>query len=169
MHFALLPLEAEDLADFKRDMQEAFRLGAAAEFPEDDEEVLPEEDIDRSLRAKGSTAWKALVHGRMVGGAIVVVDADGKTGHLDFLYVKHGVQSRGLGQRIWQTLEEKYPEVELWETVTPYFDKRNLHFYINRCGFAAVEFYNPHHSDPHAPDAAGLDYMFRFEKKIQRD
>ena len=169
MHFALLPLTPDDLAAFKSDMQEAFRLGAAAEFPDEDEEVLPEEDIDRSLRAKGSAAWKALCDGEMAGGAIVVVDGDGKTGHLDFLYVKHGVQSRGLGQRIWQAIEEKYPQVELWETVTPYFDKRNLHFYINRCGFAAVEFYNPHHGDPHAPEAAGLDYMFRFEKKMKRD
>ena len=56
-----------------------------------------------------------------------------------------------------------YPQIKVWETVTPYFEKRNIHFYVNRCGFKIVEFYNEHHKDPHSTDG-GLDEMFRFEK-----
>ena len=26
-----------------------------------------------------------------------------------------------------------------------YFEKRNIHFYVNRCGFHIVEFFNSHH------------------------
>jgi hypothetical protein len=54
--------------------------------------------------------------------------------------------------------------------VTPYFEKRNLHFYINKCGFHATEFYNPHYKDPHSDekppedDFPGGDYFFKFEK-----
>ena len=50
----------------------------------------------------------------------------------------------------------------MWETVTPYFEKRNIHFYVNRCGFQIVEFYNSHHPDPNEleeDDEAALDDM----------
>jgi len=59
----------------------------------------------------------------------------------------------------------------VWETSTPYFDKRNIHFYINRCGFHAVEFYSKYHPDPHfteeEEDQDGFDGMFRFEKQMK--
>ncbi len=64
-------------------------------------------------------------------------------------------------------------EVTVWETVTPYFEKRNIHFYVNRCGFHIVEFYNSYHPDPNDPDAARnideqfQDGMFRFEKRMK--
>ena len=64
-----------------------------------------------------------------------------------------------------------YPQVRIWETVTPYFEKRNIHFYVNRCGFHIVEFYNSHNPDPNDPDGEERESdnqfpegMFRFEK-----
>jgi len=167
MDFKLLTIEDKDLAVFKRDMQEAFQLGAMAWEDNLEEEILPESHIDRSLSAKGSIAYKAVMDGHMCGGAIVVIN--GNHGHLDFLYVKNGTQSKGIGQKIWNAVEFMHPEVSLWETCTPYFDTRNLHFYINCCGFSAVEFYNPKHMDPNAPDGDdGEDLFFRFEKRIER-
>ena len=32
--------------------------------------------------------------------------------------------------------------------VTPYFDKRNIHFYVNVCGFHITEFFNEKHPMP---------------------
>lgn len=168
MNFSLLPVSQEDLTCYKKDMQEAFQKGAAAEFPDLDTEILPEEDIDRSLNTKGSIAFKAMIDGEMVGGAIVVIDEEKQRNHLDFLYVKHGAQSRGVGQAIWRELEKLHPDTKVWETVTPYFEKRNIHFYVNRCGFHIVEFFNPQHKDPDTPeDMVGEDYFFRFEKQIR--
>lgn len=165
MHFELLPITSEDLQAFKKDMQEAFQRGAEAEFDNLDAEILPEKDIDRSLAAKGAIAYKAMVDGQMLGGAIISID--GKRGELHFLYVKYGTQSKCIGQRIWHGIEEKHPDIVVWETVTPYFEKRNIHFYINRCGFSAVEFFNPHHKDAGIPDdMIGGDYFFRFEKTL---
>ena len=87
---------------------------------------------------------------------------------LDFLYVKSGIQSKGIGLKIWNAIEKLHPDTKVWETVTPYFEKRNIHFYINRCGFAAVEFFNPHHKDLTIPDdMIGGDYFFRFEKVMK--
>ena len=168
MGFELKKIENKDLPAFKYDMQEAFQLGAAAWEEDLEEEILTESHIDRSLNAKGSIAYKAVVDGELLGGAIIVIN--GSHGYLDFLYVKSGIQSKGIGHKIWNSIETMHQEVALWETCTPYFDVRNLHFYINCCGFSAVEFYNPKHMDPDAPNGDdGKDLFFRFEKNIKRD
>ena len=61
----------------------------------------------------------------------IAIDAAKHHGELAFLYVKVGVQSKGIGQTIWKAIEALHPETEVWETCTPYFDRRNIHFYIN--------------------------------------
>lgn len=64
--------------------------------------------------------------------------------------------------------------VKAWETATPYFKKRNIHLYVNRCGFHVVEFYSSHHPDPNDPerdheiDEQFPDEMLRFEKVIDK-
>ncbi len=139
----VLPLEPADLPAFKRDMQEAFQRGAEEAFGPCPE-ILPESHIDRSLAALAAVAWKAVDShsGELLGGAVIVLPPDAATAHhLDFLYVKHGVQGRGVGQALWNFIEARYPEASLWETHTPYFEKRNIHFYVNRCGFHIVEFF----------------------------
>ena len=66
-----------------------------------------------------------------------------------------------------KAIEQLHPQTKIWETVTPYFEKRNFHFYVNRCGFHIVEFFNPHHRDPSIPeDMVGGDFFFRFEKRM---
>ena len=71
-------------------------------------------------------------------------------------------------------MEKLHPEVAVWETMTPYFEKRNIHFYVNRCGFHIVEFFHSRHPDPHDPDMAReedgqfSEGMFRFEKRMDR-
>ena len=131
-------------------------------------EILSEKDINESLSKKGAVAYKAVVDGKMLGGAIVVIDEVTQHNHLDFLYVKYGTQSKGIGQKIWNEIEQLYPKTKVWETYTPYFEKRNVHFYINCLGFHAVEFFNPKHKDPNIPDdMIGGDYFFRFEKVMK--
>ncbi|MDO4648199.1 MAG: GNAT family N-acetyltransferase, partial [Eubacteriales bacterium] len=58
---------------FKKDMQEAFQLGAVeGDYKADvNEQILPERDIDESLNAKGSVAYVAVDDARnIIGGAI---------------------------------------------------------------------------------------------------
>ncbi len=171
MSLTLIPITEADLKQYKKDMQEAFLLGAIeGGFSEDTDEILPEADIDCSLSAKGAIAYKAEQDGEMVGGAIIVTNDKKHSGHLDFLYVKHGVQSRGIGKFIWLEIEKLHPDIRVWETCTPYFEKRNIHFYINKCGFSAVEFFCEYNTDPNAPPdehSEGPDEMFRFIKKMK--
>lgn len=168
MNLELCLLEKADLPQYTADMQEAFQLGAReGGFLDDGELVLPEADIHSSLHAKGAVAYKAVVDGQMVGGAIVVLAPEEKHGHLDFLYVKHGVQSKGLGKRIWSQIEELHPEITVWETCTPCFERRNIHFYVNVCGFHIVEYFHEGHKDPNEPEGTynGSDPgMFAFRK-----
>lgn len=169
MNFILTPLKNEDITIFKKDMQEAFQQGAMQEFNNPDVEILPEKDIDKSLYANGAAAYKAIVDGKIVGGAIVVIDELTQHNHLDFLYVKFGIQGKSIGKKIWGEIERLYPQTKIWETCTPYFEKRNVHFYINCLGFHAVEFFNPYHKDTSIPeDMIGGDYFFRFEKVMKR-
>ncbi len=60
MSFKLLPVSQEDLSDYKKDMQEAFQKGAAAEFPNLDTEILPGKEIDLTLKKKGHLLTKRL-------------------------------------------------------------------------------------------------------------
>lgn len=167
MNFRLMPLEKDDLFQFKKDMQEAFQQGAINGLEKADEQILPENDINMSLSKQGATAYKAVVDNEIVGGAIVVIDEKTNINYLDFLYVKYGVQSKGIGQKIWSEIEKLYPNTKTWVTCTPYFEKRNIHFYINRLGFHATEFFNPYHKDPNIPDdMIGGDYFFHFEKQM---
>ena len=75
-----------------------------------------------------SEAYEAISEdGQRVGGAIIAIDKAEHRGELAFLYVKVGVQSKGIGQSIWKAIEAMHPEIEVWETCTPFFDRRNIH------------------------------------------
>ncbi|MBP5629532.1 MAG: GNAT family N-acetyltransferase [Bacteroidaceae bacterium] len=166
----LITLRAEETILFKEEMQAAFQHGFQAHYKDDNQwQVLPDKDFYQSLEAQGAEAYEAIdADGQRVGGAIIAIDAAERRGELSFLYVKVGVQSKGIGQAIWKAIETMHPEIEVWETCTPYFDRRNIHFYINRCGFHAVEFFNEHHPDPHMPEQFDQqDGLFKFEKRIK--
>ena len=168
MDFELKELISEHLIEFKKSMQEAFQKGAEEGTVSSEFEVLPESHIDRNLCESGAVAYEDFVDGQAIAGAIVTIDVVTKHNHLDFLFVKYGTQSKGVGQKIWNAIEQKYPDTKVWETCTPYFEKRNIHFYVNRCGFHIVEFYNKNHPDPNDTDECMdeeyFDGMFRFEK-----
>ncbi len=171
----LAPLEADDREQFVLDNQEAFNYGAMEEFGlrddhfEEDGEIISRETIETSI--DGGEAYRILKDGKPVGG--VVISVEGDRGELELLFVSPKAHSKGIGYAAWCAVERLHPEVKVWETVTPYFEKRNIHFYVNRCGFHIVEFYNSHHPDPNDPDASQElddqfpDGMFRFEKRME--
>lgn len=169
----LVRLPAENTLHFKDEMQEAFQIGFKSHRNIGDEreqgEILPDKDFYESLNADGAEAYEAIdADGRRVGGTIIKVDSVTHDNELAFLYVKVGVQSKGIGQAIWQSIEALHPETEVWHTCTPYFEVRNIHFYINCCGFHAVEFFNAHHPDPHMPEQFDqADGLFLFEKVMK--
>ncbi len=61
-----------------------------------------------------------------------MINVHGNKGDLDLLFVSPEAHSKGIGYAAWCAIEKMHPEVTVWETVTPYFEKRNIHFYVKR-------------------------------------
>lgn len=171
----LVPLTPEDREQFIKDNQEAFNYGALEEFGrkddrfEEDAGIISRETIEQSIDE--GEAYRIMRDGEPVGG--VVIKVCGEHGDLDLLFVSPKVHNMGIGYEAWRAVEELHKEVTVWETVTPYFETRNIHFYVNRLGFHIVEFFNSHHPDPNDPDMMEEsdeqfpDGMFRFEKRMK--
>ena len=165
----LVKIKDEDLMQYKKDMQEAFQKGFEDVYGKTEDTILPEKDIDHSLNEKGVIAYKAVVDGQMVGGAVVVIDEKTQHNHLHLLYVKYGTQTKGIGYAIWSEIEKLHPNTKVWETCTPYFEKRNIHFYLNKCGFHIVAFQNEYNSSSDTLEdfiGDGGDGMFVFQKRM---
>ena len=166
MSVKLVPLMEDDREQFISDNQAAFNYGALEEFGQIDDhfeeegQIISRRTIEDSI--DGGEAYRILLEGKKVGGAVVKVE--GERGDLELLFVSPEEHGKGIGYAAWCALEKLYPQVKLWQTVTPYFEKRNIHFYVNRCGFKIVEFYNVRHRDPNDKDAFDL---FRFEKVME--
>ena len=151
----LTRLTEDDREQFILDNQYAFKYGAMEEFGERDNHF--EED------------------GTMVGGLVLKIDEATQHNELELLFVHPRAHSKGIGYSAWQEVERLYPETKVWETCTPCFETRNIHFYVNKCGFHIVEFFNSHHPDPHASETGeennsegeDFDGMFRFEKQME--
>ena len=174
----LLPLQPDDREQFILDNQWAFKYGAQQEFGTRDErceegdEIISRKTIEDSIDGENAEAYRIVLDGKKVGGVVLRIDKESANGELELLFVLPECHNKGIGQAAWKAVEAMHPEIKVWETITPYFEKRNIHFYVNRCGFHIVEFFNSHHPDPNDPDVAASmdeqfpDGMFRFEKKI---
>ena len=170
----LLPLQPEDRHQFVLDNQWAFKYGALEEFGvrdnhlEEDGEIISRKTIEASIDS--GKAFRIVADDHVVGGAVVKIE--GNHGELELLFISPDEHSKGIGYAAWCEIEKMFPEVCVWETCTPYFEKRNIHFYVNRCGFHIVEFFNSHHRESHErPDGAEPpeDFeMFRFEKIMRQ-
>ena len=104
MEIVLLAVGTNGLAEFKKEMQRAFQKGYENTYGETEQVVLPEQDIDSSLDTEGAVAYKAVIGSKMVGDAVVVIDNKTQHNHLDLLFVKCGVQNRGIGAKIWSAI-----------------------------------------------------------------
>lgn len=169
----LIEAEPSSLTEFKSALQDSFRVAAEADFGHPLEEPIPsDDDIEKSFNTTGAITYWIMADEQRVGGAVVVIDQMSGLNSLSFFFIATNHQSQGLGLKAWKAIEREFPFTKVWETVTPYFEKRNIHFYVNRCGFTIVEFYNKYHPDPHQDshrihDDGDDDEMFRFEKVMK--
>ncbi len=172
----LVPLSPADREQFILDNQESFKFGAVEEFGmrddhlDENDEIISRETIEHCIDDPQNETYRILVEGKPVGGVILKIDSETHHNHLEILFTSPKAHSHGIGYGAWLAVEALHPETEVWETCTPYFEKRNIHFYINKCGFSAVEFFCAYHIDPNAPEeetAEGPDEMLRFVKVMK--
>lgn len=168
--------QREELPEFCKKLQEAFAVSAEKAFGPSEEPIPSDQDVWEAFNAPGAAVYHVLLDGQKAGGVVLTIDETTQHNHLALFFVFSEYHSQGIGLTAWQAVETLYPETKVWETGTPYFEQRNIHFYVNKCGFHIVEFYNRHHPDPHMPlveflaeaNTPGGEGFFRFEKVMKQ-
>lgn len=166
----LIKATADQLPDWLSRMEAAFTAGLREAGLQPGEEPIPEaEEMAEGLGEPGTETLQIVRDGKIVGGASVSGLKDGHRS-LELFFIDAGNQGSGIGVAAWRAIEARYPDTEVWETDTPYFDQRNIHFYVNRCGFHATEFFHPGHRPDYdnGEEQQGPSRMFHFEKRMAR-
>ena len=169
MSIRLELLKPNDEEQFFKDNQSAFKYGAEQYFKEDEMEeqyeeegeIISKETIYNSIHRHGSIAYRILDDDKPVGG--IVINIKEELGDLELFFVNPSCHSKGIGQKAWKEIETIHSNVKIWETVTPCFEKRNIHFYVNKLGFHIVKYYNKHCKD--VPE--DMWEMYQFQKVIK--
>ena len=170
MDIRLELLKQEDEEQFIKDNQSAFNFGAKQYFNkeeleqqhEEEGQIISRETIINSIHQKGSLTYRIFDGDQKVGG--IIINLKDNFGELEIFFVIPSSESKGVGQAAWKEVERLHPKIKIWETVTPYFEQRNIHFYVNKLGFHIVEFYTKFLKDKDMPE--GMDGMFRFRKEL---
>lgn len=170
-----IPVEVKEFTEFRKKLQDSFAIAVIESFGDKSKGPIPPDDvIQESLNAKNAETYHILCNHKKVGGVVLRINNETHHNALDWFFLSPEHSGGGIGFSTWRAIEAKYPTTKVWELVTPYFEKRNIHFYVNKCGFHIVEFFNTYHSDSHGYHRGGekdehmLDRkeFFRFEKAM---
>ena len=174
-------LTEDDREQFILDNQWAFKYGAMMEFGErdghidGDGEIISRKTIEGCIDSADSETYRIVLNGKKVGGVIIKIDKVTHHNELEILFVSPEEHSKGIGYSAWLEVERLHPEALVWETCTPYFEKRNIHFYVNKCGFQISEFWCeyfkgecPADEDGELVEDEGPDEMFKFIKVMKK-
>lgn len=170
MNIRLVPLSPQDREQFVLDNQRAFKYGAMLEFGERDGsldadgEIISRKTVLNCINAPDSETYRIVEDDKIVGGVILKIDKITHRNHLEILFVSPEEHTKGIGYAAWRAVEALHPETEIWETCTPYFEKRNIHFYVNKCGFVIDRFWCDRFSPPWPDNDEGPSEMFRLIK-----
>lgn len=150
-------MNSDNFDEAKRIMEETF-TASISDLPEDfgvahDDGDIP--SIDGILEKPEATPLVFYQGERMIGGAVVIINDNNKN-VLELLFIDLNSLDKGIGYKAWLEIEKKYPETKTWTTITPPCLMRNVHFYVNKCGFKIIRI-----DDPKSPDA-----MFVFQKDM---
>ena len=178
MKVKLVPLTSSDREQFILDNQWAFKHGAMIEFGErdnhidDDGEIISRKTIECCIDEPNNITYRITLDGKNVGGVILKIDKITQHNHLEILFVIPEEHTKGIGYAAWKQIEEMYPDTKIWETCTPYFEKRNIHFYVNKCGFQIdqfwCEYFQPDQEMPEEDNNDEPSEMFRFIKVVNK-
>lgn len=173
MDLVLKRISAEEISFFQQKMVESFQSGVLDRFGEiDAAPIPPEDDLQRSAESGAADLWAIMLDGVPAGGTVVKKEEEPGKYSLDLLFIFKEFINRKIGFKSWQLIEAQYPDARIWETHTPYFERRNIHFYVNKCGFKIVEFYNEMHLEGEHDlieefKDVNTSGFFRFEKVMK--
>lgn len=120
---------------FIDDLQAAFRKADGTNKFRDD-------DLPRFFDKTNATLLNIVVNKKIVGGAVLIINDETQHNKLSLFFVNENFRNLGVGFAAWSAIEKFFPETKVWYTSTAWLDKRNLHFYLNKCGFVAFSIYD---------------------------
>lgn len=172
MDLELKKISLSEIDFFQQKMVESFQSGVIDRFGDvTAAPIPPEDDLSRTGQHENCDLWAVMLDGVPAGAA--AVEKNDKTGKysLDLFFIFKEFINKKIGFKSWQLIEKHYPEARIWETHTPYFERRNIHFYVNKCGFKIVEFFSEVHREEHDLQEEFKDVnssgFFRFEKVMK--
>ena len=171
MDIAIRKIEFNELELFRREMKKSFEQGILDRFGDISfAPIPPENEVDEAVKDTSCDVFIITADHIPAGGTIIKKE-ENKKYSLDLLFIFREFHNKKIGSAAWQAIEEYYQDAELWETHTPYFDRRNIHFYVNKCNFKIVEFYCEAHREEHDLTEEFKDKnssgFFRFKKKMK--
>jgi ribosomal protein S18 acetylase RimI-like enzyme len=92
---------------------------------------------------KQATSYKILLNNKSAGLVILWINDTSNENMLGAIFIDTCYQNIGIGQKVWQLVEERFPNTKVWRTETPGFSRRNHYFYVMKCGFKIVRIENP--------------------------
>jgi GNAT superfamily N-acetyltransferase len=101
--------------------------------------------------------YKVLHQGKIMGGIIVWILPEGHN-IVGTVFVDPALQNRGMGTRLWQFIETRYPQTKSWRLSTPSWATKNHYFYETKCGFQRV---------PSDPILGSPEGEFVYQKEMQ--
>ena len=169
MKLELKKIELQEIDFFQQKMVESFQSGVLERFGDlSAAPIPPEDDLSRCCLNKDCDLWAIMLDGVPVGATVIEKNEETGKYSLDLLFIFKEFINKHIGSEAWQLIESTYPDAKIWETHTPYFERRNIHFYVNKCGFKIVEFFNESHREEHDLTEEFKDInmsgFFRFEK-----
>ena len=132
MDIAIRKIEFNELELFRREMKKSFEQGILDRFGDISfAPIPPENEVDEAVKDTSCDVFIITADHIPAGGTIIKKE-ENKKYSLDLLFIFREFHNKKIGSAAWQAIEEYYPDAELWETHTPYFDRRNIHFYVNK-------------------------------------
>ena len=123
-----------DIENFIDNLQAAFRRA-------DGTNKFRSEDLPGFFDKANATLLNIIADKKIVGGAVLIINAETQHNKLSLFFIEAGKRDSGIGFAAWQEIEKLYPDTKVWYASTSWLDKRNLHFYLNKCDFVAFSIY----------------------------
>ena len=166
MNIKLQKIQPHQIGLFRQEMRKAFEQGVCDRFGDVTAAPVPPEDEVNKASADNASDVFIILKDDIPAGGTIIKQLSGKKYSLELLFIFKDFLNQRIGSAAWNAIEQHYADAEIWETYTPYFERRNIHFYLNKCNFKIVEF---------APDELAGEFkdrnsagFFRFEKIIRR-
>ena len=161
----LKPADAAELPELMTLLEASFAT-AMEDYPEEDGEMpVPSGKDLEDMQAAGKDVLAIYAASSLIGGAVLSIDRVNGNNTAELLFISAAEKGKGLGTAAWHAIEKQYPDTKKWELGTPYFLKRNIHFYINKCGFKITKYYNKWNPFISGDKAEDGDF-FWFEKEM---